>query len=64
MKEEIPPCRRLAPVLELATVKHGKKRWADKNAENAINISHWDRLVEQNSISFCLFGIPSTSWRQ
>jgi hypothetical protein len=33
---------------ELATVRAGKKRWAHKNPENAINIRHWHRLLAQN----------------
>jgi hypothetical protein len=33
---------------ELATARNGKKRWADKNPENAINILHWHRLLDQN----------------
>jgi hypothetical protein len=34
--------------LELAAAQHGKKRWADKNPENAINIWHWHRLLGEN----------------
>jgi protein-tyrosine sulfotransferase len=30
---------------ELAAARNGKKRWADKNPENTINIRHWDRLL-------------------
>jgi len=30
---------------DIATLKSGKKRWADKNPENALNVKHWDRLL-------------------
>jgi hypothetical protein len=33
---------------ELAAAKNGKKRWADKNPENTINIWHWHRLLAHN----------------
>lgn len=32
---------------DIATRNAGKKRWADKNPENALNIAHWDRLLEE-----------------
>lgn len=31
--------------MEIAMKSNGKMRWADKNPENAINIGHWDRLL-------------------
>ena len=39
--------RALIRCFELAAERDGKKRWADKNPENAINIRHWDRLLRQ-----------------
>jgi Sulfotransferase family len=30
---------------DIATRKVGKRRWADKSPENALNVSHWDRLL-------------------
>lgn len=32
--------------MESATQRAGKKRWADKNPENALNIRHWHRLLK------------------
>jgi hypothetical protein len=40
--------RALIGCFELAATRNGKKRWADKNPENAINIWHWDRLLVHN----------------
>lgn len=30
---------------DIATWNAGKRRWADKNPENAINVAHWNRLL-------------------
>ncbi len=30
---------------EIAAAKAGKRRWADKNPENALNAAHWDRTL-------------------
>jgi len=30
---------------EIAARIAGKRRWADKNPENALNVGHWDRLL-------------------
>lgn len=30
---------------DLAAARHGKRRWADKAPENAINISYWEQLL-------------------
>lgn len=30
---------------DVATLNAGKRRWADKSPENALNIAHWDRLL-------------------
>lgn len=37
--------RALCRCYEIATQNAGKRRWADKNPENAINAHHWDRLL-------------------
>jgi len=31
---------------DIAARRTGKTRWADKNPENALNASHWDRLLD------------------
>lgn len=36
----------LVRCFERATRIQGKKRWADKNPENALNVPHWDRLLK------------------
>lgn len=38
--------RALCRCYELAVRQAGKRRWADKSPENAINAGHWDRLLE------------------
>ena len=40
--------RALIRCFELAAAREGKRRWADKNPENSINIWHWDRLLAQD----------------
>lgn len=36
----------LVRFFEQAAANHGKKRWADKSPENALNIYPWDRLLD------------------
>jgi hypothetical protein len=38
--------RALCRCYEIAASKAGKARWADKNPENALNVNHWERLLE------------------
>ena len=38
--------RALCNCYEMARRNAGKSRWADKNPENAINVAHWDRLLD------------------
>ena len=37
--------RALCRCYDIATRNAGKRRWADKNPENAVNIAHWNRLL-------------------
>lgn len=37
--------RALCRCYDIAVHNAGKKRWADKNPENAVNAAHWDRLL-------------------
>jgi hypothetical protein len=38
--------RALCRCYEMATRNAGKQRWADKSPENAVNVTHWDRLLQ------------------
>lgn len=40
--------RALVGLYQEAAQREGKRRWADKNPENCINIGHWHRLLEGN----------------
>jgi hypothetical protein len=42
--------RALCRCYEIAARNAGKSRWADKNPENAINVAHWDRLLDAKMI--------------
>jgi protein-tyrosine sulfotransferase len=37
--------RALCRCYDIAAQRAGKRRWADKNPENALNAPHWDRLL-------------------
>ena len=42
--------RALCRCYEIAARNAGKPRWADKSPENAINVAHWDRLLDGKMI--------------
>lgn len=39
--------RALVRCHEISAFRQGKRRWADKNPENSLNIEHWDRLLKE-----------------
>jgi Sulfotransferase family len=38
--------RALKRCYDIAALRAGKARWADKNPENALNVDHWERLLD------------------